>query len=544
MDFGLRDCPDCGHALRRVTLFAADSPYTRKKCDGCGKLWCDIDGFAGAGGASDAMAAAGIPPDEAFNHSPEAIAIHAANHPTCRHHCEDVHKVNISVVVGPAFVNSGWFSPDCTHHSKAKGGKPLDNRRRGLCWVIIDWLDALGARRPLKIYLENVEEFEHYGPLGADGRPDKARRGELFKAFVAALAARGYRVDYGQMAAMRYGAGTSRNRLYMVARRDGRAIVSPQAVPVTHGDGLLPFVPAAACIDWTIPCPSIFDRVRPLVPKTEARLAKGIRRFVFECGDPFIVPVTHQGDLRTHSIREPLRTITTAQRGEHALIVPTLVQTGYGEREGQSPRALDIHKPLGTIVAGGGKHALVAAFLAQHNLGAVGHDAREPVSTIVGRGTQQQVVTAHLMNMKGDGRHRDPRAPMFTPCAGGNHIAEVRAFLMKYHGSGGSQLHSLKKPFPTLDCEDRLGLVTVHGSVYQLVDIGMRMLHWRELARAQGFRPDYKFDVPFTDRFGRTKPMTKTAIVRGIGNSVSFHPAHALIAANENAPLIEMQEAA
>lgn len=464
--------------------------------------WIDIDGFAGAGGASEAMEEAGLVPAEAFNHSPEAIAIHEVNHPRTRHHCEDVYRVDISKVVGKRRIRAGWFSPDCTHHSKAKGGKPLDNKRRGLCWVIVEWIDALGDRAPLRIYLENVEEFEHYGPLGPDGRPDKNRRGELFQAFVQALRLRGYtNIEWKRLRASDYGAGTSRTRLFLVARRDGLPVVWPEA---THGKGLLPFVSAADCIDWTLPCRSIFGRERPLADKTLARIAKGLRRFVFDCADPFIVPDAY---------------------------APFMIQTGYGERDSQAPRVLDMHKPLGTIVAGGGKHALVAAFLAQHNLGAVGHDARDPLSTIVGTGSQQQLVLAHMLNMKGDGRHRDMREPIFTPCAGGNHIAEVRAFLMKYHGSG-TDLQSLNRPLLTIDTEDRFGLVVVQGIEYQVVDIGMRMLHWRELAKAQGFPASYKFDVLF-----KGKPMTKTAIVRGIGNSVSPPPARALLLANENVPV-------
>jgi DNA (cytosine-5)-methyltransferase 1 len=535
----LRPCPDCNGALVAIQL---ESGAWRKRCKRCGKLWCDIDGFAGAGGASVAMERAGVPPDEAFNHSPQAVAIHAANHPRCRHHIEDVYAVDISTVVGDAHVNSGWFSPDCTHHSNAKGGKPLDNSRRGLCWVIIEWIDALGDRAPRKIYLENVQEFEQYGPLGPDNKPDKSLRGTLFHLFVAALRARGYDVEWGTMIASEFGAGTSRKRLFLVARRDGRRIAAPAVIRRTHGDGLKPLVTAAECIDWSIPCPSIFERAKPLADKTLARIAKGIDRFVLNCADPFIIPVTHSGDLRTHSVREPFRTFTCAHRGEHALIVPTLIQTGYGERPGQSPRVPGLHKPLGTAVASGAKHALVCAFLAQHN----NHRGRDPnagrslsktMSTLTAT-PQQGIVTAHLLSLKGTGRHRDMREPMFTQCGGGNHIAAVHAFLMKYHGHG-TDLQSVKRPLLTIDTEDRFALVVVHGVLYEIVDIGMRMLQWHELAKATGFPPDYRFDVPF-----RGKPMTKTEIVRGIGNSVPPDPAFALIAANEDMPDDEMREAA
>jgi DNA (cytosine-5)-methyltransferase 1 len=166
------------------------------------------------------------------------------------------------------------------------------------------------------------------------------------------------------------------------------------------GRDLLPYRTAADCIDWSIPCPSIFERKKPLVDNTQRRIAAGLRKYVFDTTTPFIIPVTHHGDSRSHSVDEPLRTITTAKRGEMALVTPTLIQTGYGERKGQAPRSLDIHKPLGTIVAGGAKHALVAAFLEQHNTGVIGRAADQPLSTTTTRGTQQGLVTSHLIKLR------------------------------------------------------------------------------------------------------------------------------------------------
>ena len=253
------------------------------------------------------------------------------------------------------------------------------------------------------------------------------------------------------------------------------------------------------------------------------RIARGTWRYVIDAAEPFIVPVTHQGDDRCHGISEPLRTITTAQRGELALVSPTLVQTGYGEREGQAPRAPGLHKPLGTVVAGGGKHALVAAFLAQHNTGVTGHDARKPMSTITGRGTQQQLVASSLVKLRNNCDGQDHRAPLHTVTTGG-HFAEVRAFLIKYFATATGQ--SLDDPLHTVTTNDRFGLVTVHGETYRIADIGMRMLSARELFRAQGFPDSYIIDPIFEG-----KHLTKTDQVRACGNSVCPPLAEAVVVA-------------
>jgi DNA (cytosine-5)-methyltransferase 1 len=325
-----------------------------------------VDNFAGGGGASLGIEwALGRSPDIAVNHDPEALAMHAANHPETRHYCESVWDVDPRFVTNGRPVGLAWFSPDCTFHSKARGGQPfLDRnkarRRRGLAWIVIRWAKAV---RPRIIFLENVEEFEAWGPLLDDGTPCPLRRGDTFRRWVAQLRNLGYAVEWRQLRACDYGAPTTRKRLFLVARCDGQPIAWPEP---THGPGRLPYRTAAECISWELPCPSIFGRKRPLAEKTLARIARGLRRYVIDAAEPFIVPVTHQGDLRTYGIHEPMRTVTGAKRGEHALVSPTLIQQSWGERQGQAPRALDIHKPLGTIVAGGIKHALVSAFLLKY----------------------------------------------------------------------------------------------------------------------------------------------------------------------------------
>lgn len=488
-----------------------------------------VDNFAGGGGASTGIEAAfGRPVDIAINHDPEAIAMHRMNHPQTQHYCEDVFSVDPLEVTGGQPVGLAWFSPDCKHHSKAKGGKPVEKRIRGLAWVVIKWARTV---RPRVIMLENVEEFADWGPLieGADGKtyPDKARKGLTFRRWVGQLKAAGYHVEHQQLRASDYGAPTRRKRLFVIARCDGRPIVWPKA---THGKGKKAVRTAAECIDWSLPCPSIFERKRSLAPATLRRIATGIQRYVIDADKPFIVPITHTGGDRVHSIDEPLRTVTTARRGELALCSPTLAQTGYGEREGQSPRALDLHTPL------------VSAFLAQHNGGthghqSYGHDVRKPVSTITGRATQQNLVTSHLLKLKGTSRDGQPVGePLHTIMSGGTHFAEVRAFLINYYSEGsGKTGASLRKPLPTIPTRDRIGLVTIEGSDYAIVDIGMRMLQPHELFAAQGFPDDYIRDRGmFINAGGRhePRPLTKTAQVRMCGNSVCPPLSEALVRAN------------
>ena len=437
-----------------------------------------VDSFAGGGGASTGIEMAlGRSPDIAINHDPEAIAMHAANHPRTRHYCENVWDVDPRMATGGKPVGLAWFSPDCKHFSKAKGGKPVDKNIRGLANVVIEWARAV---RPRVIILENVEEFKTWGPLIAneDGDlvPDPTRAGEDFDRWWGELEALGYRGELRQLRACDYGAPTSRRRLFIVFRCDGNPITWPEP---THGAGLLSYRAAAECIDWSIPCPSIFDRKRPLAEKTMARIARGIRRYVIDAADPFIVPAT--------------------------MSVPALIQKGWGERVGQAPRILDIHAPLGTIVAGGIKQALVSAFLAKHNGGneATGQELRRPIDTITCRDTKA-IITAELSS---------------TP------VDQVRAFLLKYYGA--EQDPRLNAPLHTITTRHRFGLVTVRGADYYIADIGMRMLEPRELFNAQGFPRDY-----IIDRGADGELLTKTAQVRMVGNSVAPHLACALVNAN------------
>ncbi len=412
-----------------------------------------VDNFAGGGGASDGIELAlGRSPDIAVNHDPEAIAMHEANHPSTLHLCGDVWDVNPKKICAGRRVGLAWFSPDCKHFSKAKGGKPVQNKIRGLAWVAIRWARAV---RPRVIVLENVEEFQTWGPLMDDGFPDPERRGLTFRRWMGELRACGYVVELRELRACKFGAPTTRKRLFVIARCDGRPIVWPEE---THGPGLLPYRTAAECIDWSIPVPSIFGRSRPLAENTLRRISRGIRKFVLEAERPFVV----------------------------GNVVPTLIQTGYGERPGQAPRSLDLGAPLGTVVAGGAKHALVCVFLAKHY-----------------------------------GGNETPGSPMTKPfdtvtCTDHHALVAVRL---------GETLREDVLTF--LADRELVEPVMVEGVEYEIADIGMRMLAPRELFRAQGFRDSYRIDPIYNG-----KPLTKTAQTRMCGNSVSPYVAREIVRAN------------
>ena len=339
-----------------------------------------VDLFAGGGGASlGILRATGRAPSVAINHDPAAIQMHAANHPGTLHLCESVFDVAPFLPRGRA-IDLLWLSPDCTHHSRAKGGKPLKNDRRGLAGIGIVWAKAV---RPRVIALENVPEFADWGPLYPDdhevealrNRPIPERRGESFRAWVGELEALGYHVEWRCLVAADYGAPTTRKRLFLIARCDGRPIVWPEP---THGKGRpQAWRTAAECIDWSIPCPSIFERRKPLAEATQRRIAEGLRRYVLTSARPFLVCLTHGG--RLECLDQPHRTITTANGGERALVAPTLIQTGYGERKGQAPRALDLGGGRG-----GGHFGLVAAFLLKYyGSGGQWSGLPEPMHSIV-----------------------------------------------------------------------------------------------------------------------------------------------------------------
>jgi DNA (cytosine-5)-methyltransferase 1 len=498
-----------------------------------------VDIFAGGGGWSTAYEqATGQHVHIAINHNPAALSMHEVNHPQARHFIADVREVCPRQATGGMEV--GWLhlSPDCTDHSQAKGGQPRDEKRRALAWMTVRWT---GTVKPDIVSLENVVQILKWGRLiakrdAATGRvvrldgtvatkgervpvgeqyliPDPKDLGRRWRRLVAILRSQGYTVEYRELNAADYGAGTARTRLFMMARRDGQPIIWPTA---THfkspTKGQRRWRAAADGIDWSVEGKTIFNRSRPLADATMRRIARGMKRYVLDSTDPFIVPIanwsrdgshsarqpistvtakprggshavvapalvpaTHQGADRAYNPLEPARTITAAHRGEIMLSTPVLIQAGYGEREGQAPRCLDHQQPLGTVTAGGIKHAVAAGYLVQagHGEGKPGarrwsygcndpaapvgtltasnggfsvatgfmvqanggynttpaHDLRRAASTITNSGSQQQLITAHLTTLRQHSTGTAADEPITTMAAAGQHHGVVAAHL-------------------------------------------------------------------------------------------------------------------
>lgn len=533
-----------------------------------------VDNFAGGGGASTGIEIAiGRSVDIAINHDPAAIAMHRANHPATEHYTEDVWKVDPVEACAGRPVALAWFSPDCKHHSKAKGGKPVSKKIRGLAWVAVKWAKAV---HPRVIMLENVEEFQDWGRLDEKNRPDPRYKGETFRRFVGQLEKLGYHVEYRLLRACDYGAPTIRKRFFLIARCDGRRIVWPEP---THAapDSLevavgikKPWVPVADVLDFSLPCPSIFASskeimeqygiraVRPLSENTMRRIAKGIMKFVVNNPKPFIVSIAQTGfagDGRQYSVSEPLRTVVS--KAEHCVCVPVLM------RNNENAVGSDAREPIGTITTGG-HHMLIAPSIIQYHSeqddGVRGQTVDKPIMT-VDASNRYGMVSAFISKFYGGGNTSpasdvgDPLPtvtaidhnavcaayitqfnnycdgqvaddPLNTMTARSNHFGEVRAFLVKYYGSGDNAV-SCEKPAPTITVKDRMGLVTVRGQDYKIVDIGLRMLTPRELFDAQGFPSDYIIDV---DADGKSYP--KSEQVARCGNAVCPPIPTALVRAN------------
>lgn len=570
-----------------------------------------VDLFAGAGGASTGIANAYREPDIAVNHNAIAIAVHRANHPNTQHFIEDVFDVDPIKVTRGRPVAVLWASPDCRHHSKAKGGKPRDKRIRGLAWVVLRWAHDASPR---EIELENVEEFLDWCPLDEHGYAIKSRRGETFNAFIAALSTGlaadhpamaeileslgsdrykpalvrglGYRCDWRELRACDYGAPTIRKRLYVKARRHGASITWPEPTHAKVADGgLRPWRTAAECIDFSLPARSIFGRKKPIVVNTCRRVAKGLWRYVLNAAEPFIVHATHHGERRQHGLDAPLPTVTAANRGELMLATPTLAPFLTEHANASSQRVFSAEEPLRTQVAQvkGGHFSLVAAHITKFRANSVGFPMGEPVHTITtgghtqrpAGGVQMGLVQAHFIEQANGGFYDgDGRAiiePVSTVCTSGANQRLVSAYLVKYYTEGG-QWQAANEPMHTVPTKDRMGLVQVvqvpadglapeyragakacadflHEHMpehfpesadlvlvgdYVLVDITLRMLVPRELARAQGFPDSYILDRGLFETEPGSgvyewRPVTKTDQVRLIGNSVCPDVAEAIV---------------
>jgi DNA (cytosine-5)-methyltransferase 1 len=542
-----------------------------------------VDSFAGGGGASLGIKVAiGREPDIAINHDPEAIAMHAANHPRTKHYCEDVWKVDPREACRGRRPALAWFSPDCKHFSKAKGGKPVDKNIRGLAWLVVLWAKTV---RPRVIMLENVEEFEDWGPLLDNNMPDPARMGLTFRIWKGKLAALGYKIEHRMIVCSDYGAPTTRRRLFLVARCDGLPIVWPAE---SDELALTDYRVAADLIQWERPTYSIFltnaegkryGVKRPLADNTMRRVYRGFEKFVVNKPRPFLMTLNHGGGKwhRARDLSEPMRTLTGSHdahallspyvarigqtggngdyvnrldsrvttitsKAEHLVVAPFMVPR-YGEDPdpkrrgglGQAPRARSVELPMPTIVPSQNGAQLVAAFMAKHYGGheTPGSPLQRKLDTITAK-DHNALVASSLVKLKGTCAHgQQLNLPLATVQAGGLHYAETRAYLLKYYESNDAA--NIAAPLPTATSLDRFGLVTVHGEPYVVADIGMRMLAARELYRAQGFPDDYLIDIVVDG-----KRLTNKAQVRMVGNSVCPPVAAALARAQFEDQVIEV----
>lgn len=475
--------------------------------------------FAGIGGSCIGIQrATGHSPMVAINHWPYAIRTHAKNHPETLHFEEDVWNISPQRGARGLPLDALWASPDCTHFSKAKGARPLSSGRRSLAWVVVDWAREV---KPGIIFLENVQEIQTWGPLYPDdhpveslrGRPIPERKGECWRAWLLALEAEGYRIEWRILVAADYGAPTSRERLYLIARRDGQPIVWPKP---THGHGLIPWRTAAECIDWSVPACSIFAShkeakiwakankrpgipQRPLEFKTQVRVAEGFRRHVLK-GEPFLAPMRSMGEDRRFELAAWFTKF-------------------YGTSTGAS-----LTQPGPVITAGGGHIGLTVAWVAKHYGGVVGHGLEQPIGTIT-RVDHHSLCAASLLCLTHGGRLEPINEPArtITTANRGERAVQV-AFLSKFYGEGGIS-QGLDRPLDTITTLARFGLVTVNicGETYVVTDIGLRMLTPWELKRMQGFPDDFEMDGTIADQ------------IEGIGNSVCPQMAEAIVRANVRA---------
>lgn len=539
-----------------------------------------VDNFAGGGGASTGIElATGRPVTIAVNHDPDAILMHQTNHPYTQHYQASVWDIDPVEVCAGRPVGLAWFSPDCKHFSKAKGGKPVDKNIRGLAWIVLRWA---GTVRPRVIILENVEEFQTWGPV-RHGKPIKSRSGETFRQWLSQLKALGYAVDHRELVAADYGAPTTRKRFFLIARCDGHPIVWPEPThaPADHPDikvgKLKPWRSAAEIIDWSIPAPSIFaskeeikeqygvSAVRPLARNTMRRVARGLDKFVLKSAKPFIVPIGYgerAGQApRVHDISEPMP--TSVGNGKHYVCDPYLVQVNHaGEFRGQTPDA-----PLPTIT---GKHGygIVAPALIQYHTEQSEHvrgqGIAEPIMTVdasnryglacgylteyygnadCGQSSdtplhtstshdRQGLVLGHIAEFKGQDKGQSADRPLRTITACIGEFAAVHTTIEKYQSGIGLKRWPQIRALLNEHCgyqlaDDEILLIWIAGTAYYLADIGLRMLTPRELYSANGFPPDYIIDRDYTGKaYGKAKQVARC------GNAVPPPFATALVKAN------------
>lgn len=511
-----------------------------------------VDNFAGGGGASTGIElATGRPVDIAINHDPDAILMHKTNHPHTQHYCESVWDIDPKEVCKGRPVGLMWLSPDCKHFSRAKGGKPVDKNVRGLAWIAVRWAATV---HPRVIILENVPEFVTWGPLTKDSYPDRSQQGRTFNSFINALSRYGYVIDWRELKACDYGAPTIRKRFFLIARCDGNPIVWPEA---THGEGKQPYKTAAECIDWSIPCVSIFGRKTPLKPNTMRRIARGLDKFTLKSDRPFIIQYKY--DNSPQDINHPLSTVTSVNG--HYVVAPS-IQKYYGGITG-SP----IDNPLGTVTAidhnallassliqyhsetahsevrgqalqdplmtvdASNRYGLMSAHIVKYYSGDNYSAANDPLGTVTTH-DRCGLVESHLCILRNNQDCKPLTEPLPTECTSAGHFAEVRTHIVKY--SPSSELGYWPEIRVMLNeycgykiADDEILLLNIGDAEYYIRDIGMRMLAPRELYNAQGFPSDYIIDHDYTGKeYSRVKQVARC------GNAVPPPFAEALVRAN------------
>nr|DAG70313.1 MAG TPA: DNA cytosine methyltransferase [Caudoviricetes sp.] len=497
-----------------------------------------VDNFAGGGGASTGIElATGRRVAIAINHDPDAIRMHRTNHPYTEHLQASVWDVDPVAECRGRPVGLAWFSPDCKHFSKAKGAALVDRKIRGLAWITLRWAAKV---RPRVIILENVEEFQTWGPV-RKGKPVKKLAGTTFRKFISQLEALGYTVEFRELVAADFGAPTSRKRFYMVARCDGKPIVWPKPThSKTGADGLPKWRSAAEIIDWSLPCPSVFaskaeimatyglKAVRPLAKNTMRRIIRGVDKFTVRSGKQFIVQQKFQNAAQ--NIEKPLTTVTAVGAHElcKPLLAPALIQ--YHTEQTEHVRASGLGAPINTVDASN-RYGLTCANLVEYYTGGRSLDITDAMHTVTSH-DREAVVAAHVVKFKGDNLGHSMKEPMQTVTTSAGEFAECVAYMAKMHGGDNlghwPEIRALLNEYCgyTL-AEDEVILLEISGALYYIADIGLRMLSPRELYNAMGFPPDYIID---RDYLGNE--YKKSAQVARCGNAVCPPMATALVRAN------------
>lgn len=504
-----------------------------------------VDNFAGGGGASTGIElAAGRVVDIAINHDPDAILMHQTNHPYTRHYQASVWDIDPVEVCAGQPVGLAWFSPDCKHFSKAKGGKPVDKRIRGLAWIALRWA---GTVRPRVIILENVEEFQDWGPCRR-GKPIKSRKGETFSKFVAQLRDIGYMVEWRELVAADYGAPTIRKRFFLIARRDGRPIVwserthAPMDSEEVRSGKCKPWRSAAEIIDWSLPMYSVFatkqeikeqygtKAVRPLAENTMRRIIRGVDKFTIRSGKPFLVPIGYgerKGQLpRVHDIAAPLSTVVSTTK--HNLCAAHLAQ--YHTEQSEMVRGQGLASPIQTVDTSN-RYGLVSANLVEYFGSGRPLDLRDGMHTVTTH-DREALAAAHVVEFKGQDIGQTVHAPLRTITTSAGEFALCKTVIAKVeHGADLGYWSKIRELF-NQHCgydmsDDEVMLLEIDGTVYYIRDILMRMLAPRELYNAMGFPADYIIDHDYTG-----KEYKKDKQVARCGNAVPPPFATALVRAN------------